>query len=296
MTSRIPASSCSWAWPRSPPMMIAAGLKKFTLAGQHLPDRPPGLTDDAGRHAGRRPRPGATTSRLLAASPPASRQLAARAPGRPRRPRGSPRCRSGRGRSLVAGARGCGRCRPAAPCGAAVDAPAGDDAAADPGADLDEQQVVGRRASSDQCSPRAMMLTSLSTSTGRVVAARRTSSGIEKPSQPGMIGGLTGCPVAKLDGPGHPDPDAPHVPRRRGRPRASSSAKRSSTQSSTGSGPAAMSRSQRALGERRRRRGRSTARREWVAPRSAASTTPASWLKARTVGGRPPVDALPPAS
>ena len=39
-----------------------------------------------------------------------------------------------------------------------------------------------------------------------------------------------------------------------------------------------------------------TTRREWVAPRSATSTTPAPWLKASTVGGRPPVEALPPAS
>src|SRR4051794_29027883 len=39
-----------------------------------------------------------------------------------------------------------------------------------------------------------------------------------------------------------------------------------------------------------------TATRACVAPRSATSTTPAAWLKARTVGGRPPVDALPPAS
>ena len=39
-----------------------------------------------------------------------------------------------------------------------------------------------------------------------------------------------------------------------------------------------------------------TASRECVAPRSATSTTPALRLKASTVGGRPPVEALPPAS
>ena len=39
-----------------------------------------------------------------------------------------------------------------------------------------------------------------------------------------------------------------------------------------------------------------TAMRAWVAPRSATSTTPADWLNASTVGGRPPVDVLPPAS
>ena len=39
-----------------------------------------------------------------------------------------------------------------------------------------------------------------------------------------------------------------------------------------------------------------TASREWVAPRSAASTTPASSLKASIIGGRPPVESLSPSS
>ena len=47
----------------------------------------------------------------------------------------------------------------------AMDPPVGDDAAADAGAHLDEQHVGDSR-HADQCSPSAMMFTSLSTSVG----------------------------------------------------------------------------------------------------------------------------------
>ena len=56
--------------------------------------------------------------------------------------------------------------------GAAVDLAVGDDPGADAGGDLDEQQVVDRRATAIVCSPRAITLTSLSTSTGTRERAR----------------------------------------------------------------------------------------------------------------------------
>ncbi len=115
-----------------------------------------------------------------------------------------------------------------------------------------------------------------------------------KPSQPGMIGGLTGAPMAKATGPGTPTP----IPRTSAAVRStrrSSSMNCSCTRSSTASGPCEMSISSGVSASGCAARSL-TARREWVAPRSAASTTPASRLKASTVGGRPPVDALSPAS
>ena len=67
--------------------------------------------------------------------------------------------------------------------------------------------------SSGQCavrSPSAMMFTSLSTrtGTGRDRWTWRTTS---NPSQPGMIGGFTGMPVACSTGPGSPIPDAGQI-------------------------------------------------------------------------------------
>ena len=55
-------------------------------------------------------------------------------------------------------------------------------------------------------SPRAMMLTSLSTQDG-TSDVLVTHPGTSKPSHPGMIGGLTGRPVLNCDGAGQPDAD-----------------------------------------------------------------------------------------
>ena len=57
------------------------------------------------------------------------------------------------------------------------------------------------------CSPSAMMLTSLSTSTGTAYSRWRRP-GTSYLSQPGMIGGLIGRPVACSTGPGRPMPIA----------------------------------------------------------------------------------------
>ena len=63
------------------------------------------------------------------------------------------------------------------------------------------------------CSPSAITLTSLSTTTGQPSSAR-TKPGTSKPSHPGMIGGFVGRPVACSTGPGSPMPDTGHVVRR----------------------------------------------------------------------------------
>src|ERR687898_570758 len=109
---------------------------------------------------------------------------------------------------------------------------------------------------------------------------------------PGMIGGLTGWPVANATGPGNPTP----TPRTSAAPRpisASSLSNADSSHASTVSGPSAMAMSRVVWGSTCPPRS-VTPTREWVAPRSPESTTPAPWLKASIVGGRPPVDWLSP--
>ena len=102
-------------------------------------------------------------------------------------------------------------------------------------------------------------------------------------------------PGVELDRARDADADAAHVGRRLRALLASSSSKRADTHVSTRSGPSPMSMSpaRSASGVPARSL---TATRAWVAPRSATRTTPALWLNASTVGGRPPVEALPPAS
>ena len=270
---------------------ITPGLKKFTQPASTSPsERPASRTM---RTAVASPaRTSRTTSRLFAASTPGLGEPPRERARRPRPPRGSRRCRSGRRRPR--GRRGgCGRCRPAAPCAPRWIARAGDDAAADAGADLDEHQVLG-------VAPVGPVLAEghdvdvVVDEHRRVVAARRTSRGIEKPSQPGMIGGLTGWPVRTR--PGRARRRRSRARRRRARPSSASSAvKCSSTTPRTRSGPAAMSMSNASSASGVPARSLA-ARRECVAPRSATSTTPARWLNVSSVGGRPPVEALPPAS
>ena len=143
------------------------------------------------------------------------------------------------------------------------------------------------------CSPSAMMFTSLSTTTSEPSSAR-TKPGTSNPSHPGMIGGLVGRPVACSTGPGRPMP----TPASSASPRSaavSSARPWSTTHRSTASGPSAMSRSTTSLTSTLAARS-ATARRTWVAPTSAASTTRAAGLKANCVGGRPPDDIASPAA
>ena len=145
---------------------------------------------------------------------------------------------------------------------------------------------------SDVCSPRAMTLTSLSTSTG-TRSLRDSSPGTSASSQPGMIGGLIGRPVECSTGPGRPTPTLTRS--LSGRPAVLSSSRPSSTtRSSTGPGPSAIATgswcSARTVPTRSVR-----ARREWVAPRSTARMTRAAGLNANVAGGRPPVELASPA-
>ena len=141
MTSRTPASSCSWASPRSPPITIAAGLKKFTEPGEHLPERAaglahhadgerlPGAHERARRRGCRRPPARPRLSRRASARPPA---IASRQPTLPQRHSDLLVARHADVADVARRA-----------LGAAVDLPPGHDPAADARADLDEQQVVG---------------------------------------------------------------------------------------------------------------------------------------------------------
>ena len=141
------------------------------------------------------------------------------------------------------------------------------------------------------CSPSAMMLTSLSTRTGTAYSRWRRP-GTSYLSQPGMIGGLIGRPVACSTGPGRPMPIAARC--LTGRRCAFSSARTVvDTQPRTTSGPSAMSRL--ALTSPRMSPERSAiAARTWVAPTSTPTTTLAAGLSAKSAGGRPPVERAPP--
>ena len=177
--------------------------------------------------------------------------------------------------------------------GAAVDVPVGDDAAADPGADLDEQQVVGR-APVDPVLAAGHDVDVVVDEDRRAVAIREPLRDREVVPARHDRRADRAARCRTRPGPGTPTP----MPRTSSRARptcSSSSEKRSETQPRHASGPRAMSRSaaRSASGVPARSL---TATRACVAPRSATRTTPASWLKASTVGGRPPVDALPPAS
>ncbi len=98
-----------------------------------------------------------------------------------------------------------------------------------------------------------------------------------------------------LDRARHSDPDSAHDVVVLGPPPAGRAWNRSSTQSRTVSGPPAIGMS--ALSSASTVPPRLvTASRECVAPRSAASATPASSLKASIIGGRPPVESLSPSS
>ena len=142
-------------------------------------------------------------------------------------------------------------------------------------------------------SPRAMMLTSLSTKTGESKDSLR-APGTSNRSQPGMIGGLIGRPVENSTGPGRPMP----MPTTSSTPRparSSSSRAVELSQSIAERGPSAISRVDEASASSSPARF-VTAMRECEAPKSAAMTTRARGLKANRELGRPPVDAAPSTS
>ena len=142
-----------------------------------------------------------------------------------------------------------------------------------------------------QCSPTAMMFTSLSTSAGTPnQSAKRSPTGCR--FQPGMIGGNTGLPVANSTGPGRPTPTPRSSPTSRPALRRRSS-KAPFSHGRTTSGPSATAMFSVSWASTPPARS-VTATRVCVAPTSPASTTPTSLLNASIVGGRPPVDALSP--
>ena len=256
----------------SPPRTITRGLKKFTQAASTSPSaRPASRTQRGSRRgcprarAGRRREPATswpTRGELLGERAPAGDGLeAARV--------------AAAADDVLASVDDDVADVAGGALGAAVDGAAGDDAAADAGADLDVEQVL-------DLAPVGPVLAEghdvhvVVDEHGHVGrCARANQPGMEKPSQPGMIGGFTGWPVANATGPGMPTPRPRTSPRRE--PELARAARRAARRprSSTASGPSAMSISKATSASGRRRRGRETASREWVAPRSAARTTPA---------------------
>ena len=106
------------------------------------------------------------------------------------------------------------------------------------------------------CSPRAMMLTSLSTSTGHVEgAARRGRARRSRPS-PGMIGGRIGRPVECSTGPGSPMPTPMRSSAGAAGLRRAAGAVVAATQSSTDLGAVGDVEALADLAERTRRAGR----------------------------------------
>ena len=207
--ARRPAGARS-ASEMSPPMTITRRVEEVDARGEHLAElaagladlaRPPRVAgaderDDVAAVVGLEPRPRA--ARRRARAPPAT---ASRQPMLPQRQTtsscaGDPDVPDVAGRALAPR-----WIRPPATMPQPMPVPT----------------LTNSRCSTSrqfaQCSPSAMMFTSLSTSTGRVVALGEASPGPEKPSQPGMIGGATGPPGGELDRPGHADADAAHVRR-----------------------------------------------------------------------------------
>ena len=143
-------------------MTMTAGLKKFTVPARTSPRVRPGIAHHADR------------SGVTAADEPDDVTAAGRLgslAGEPLGERLAPRDGleaadvAAAADDLLAGghpdvADVAGRA-----AGAAMDVAVGDDAAADPGADLDQSRCCVSR-QWVRCSPRAMMFTSLSTSTG----------------------------------------------------------------------------------------------------------------------------------
>ena len=137
--SRTPAMSCACASAMSPPMTMTAGLKKFTVPARTSPsERPASRTMRMAVASPAWTR--RTTSRLLAVSAPsaASRLASACPPATASRQPTFPHVQT-----TSSAVTRMWPMSPAAPRAPWWMCPAGDDAAADAGADLDEQQVLG---------------------------------------------------------------------------------------------------------------------------------------------------------
>ncbi len=175
--SRTPASSCCGASARSPPTTIAPGLKKLMHSASTSPTARPAAAHGLQRErlARARVRDDVADRRAPAARPPTGSPPARR---RPRPPPGSRCSRTGRATSSWPASR-MWPMSPAAPCAPAVHGAAGHDAALDARADVDVEQWSTSR-QCVQCSPSAITLTWLSTSTG-AGSARRTSPGSRSP-------------------------------------------------------------------------------------------------------------------
>ena len=269
-----------------------ARVEQADGAGQHLADGAAGVAQQRVGAAPTRRGPASTTSWLDVAVDARRRAAGRRSPRRWRPPRGSRRCRSGRRPSTSWGTWMWPR-SPAAPWAPRRSAPSLMMPLPMPVATLTNIRWSTSR-NPMCCSPSAMTLTSLSTTTTRAERRLARTPGTSKPSQPGMIGGFVGRPVACSTGPGSPMP----TPARSRESRAGAAHEPAAVvddPAQHGSGPRAMSRSTSSVASTVAARS-VTARRTWVAPTSAASTTRAAGLKANCAGGRPPVDVASPAA
>ena len=102
--------------------------------------------------------------------------------------------------------------------GAATQRAVADDAAADAGGDLDEQQVVDVAEPDEVLAEGHDVDVVVDDDDARRARPARSRARRSRPS-PGMIGGFVGRPVACSTGPGQPDADAGDVGRAGGRPR-----------------------------------------------------------------------------
>ena len=290
--SRTPASSCCGDLRQVAADHDRARVEEVDALGQHLADGAPrpadGLQcdrlararvrDDVADRA--RGQPGGrevrcqrvpTHDRLEAADVPAGAERRRRA-----RPAGYGRCHPPR--RAPRGARRA-RTRSRTRCSCRRSRTAGD----------------RRHASASSARRAPSALTWLSTSTG---AAERDAnhSGIEKPSQPGIIRGSTGSPRPIATGAWTATP----IPRVRagGVPASAQKLSESARGSRSTPFPAAVRRveAERATPPAASLRGRRPLHGNGVASRSAIRTIPALGLNVRVAGGRPPVEATPVAS
>ena len=143
-----------------------------------------------------------------------------------------------------------------------------------------------------RCSPNAMRLTSLSTSTG-APSRLRMMPGTSTLSQDGMRGGFTGRPVAYSIGPGRPMPTLARSSSERSAVAMSFLAVSVSSGNTT-SGPSLIARGSSASARIEEARS-VTATCAWLTPTSSARTILAFGRKAKVAGGRPPVELASPA-
>ena len=272
----------------SPPMTTTAGLSMLT----HVASTPPMACPAwrISRTASCWPcNTCATTSRPVAVSSPSSRRL------------GGQRCATGDrfeaaevpattddvvvvGYVDVADV-ACRAVRPP------VHVPVGDDARADPGPDLHEQQEVFRPPVRPVLAEAHDVHVVVDQSWRGESFSEPLANGIEVPARHDRRAHRSAG--GEFDRARQTDPDAAYVIARDFRSRAGGD--RTSPRAKRGrvSGPFATAMSWTSWASTSPARS-VTATREWVAPRSPASTTPASPLNASIVGRRPPVEALSP--